>query len=168
VLPLKALLTDLISISASLGAIVWLFQEGHLHSLLNVTPAPIDPTVPVLLFCLLFGLSLDYEVFLLSRMKEAYEKSRNNRAAVAEGLERSGRLITGAAAIMVVVFFAFGLAHVTIIKAIGMGLGIAVFLDATLVRALVVPAIMRLLGDLNWWAPKWLADLHRRFGFAEH
>jgi len=167
VLPIKALLTDLISVSASFGALVWIFQEGNLHGITNVTPAPIDPTVPVLLFCLLFGLSLDYEVFLLSRMKEAYETTKDNRGAVAEGLERSGRLITGAAAIMVMVFFTFGLAHVTLIKAIGLGLGIAVLLDATLVRALVVPAVMRLLGDVNWWAPNWLVNLHRRLGFAE-
>ena len=167
VLPLKAVITDILSISASFGALVWIFQQGHLSTLLNFTPASLDPTVPVLLFCIVFGLSMDYEVLLLSRMKEAYEQSGDARSAVAEGLERSGRLITGAAAIMVAVFLAFGLADVALIKAIGLGMAIAVTVDATIVRALIVPATMRLLGRLNWWAPRPLARLHRRVGMGE-
>ncbi|MFN2452281.1 MAG: MMPL family transporter [Candidatus Dormibacteria bacterium] len=167
VLPLKAVLMNLLSLSAAFGALVWIFQEGNLGGILGVSPAPIDPTLPVLLFCIVFGLSMDYEVFLLTRMQEAWRAHGDNRSAVAEGLERSGRLVTGAAAIMVGVFFAFALAQVVLIKATGLGMGIAVFVDATLVRALVVPALMRLLGRANWWAPAWLQSLHARTGMAE-
>ena len=167
VLPLKAVLMNFLSISASFGALVWIFQDGHLSSWLNFTPSSIDPTLPVIMFCIVFGLSMDYEVLLLSRMQEEYHRTRDNRFAVAEGLERIGRLITGAAAIMVGVFLAFALAEVVIIKAIGLGMAIAVAIDATLVRALVVPATMRLLGNLNWWAPRPLAKLYRRLGLGE-
>jgi len=156
VLPLKAVLMNVLSLSAAFGALVWVFEQGHLSSVLGFTPSPLDPTIPVLLFCIVFGLSMDYEVFLLTRMQERYRLSRDNRTAVAEGLERSGRLVTGVAAIMACVFFAFALASVVTIKSLGFGMAIAVVVDATLVRALVVPALMRLLGDLNWWAPKWL------------
>ncbi|HEV2249302.1 MAG TPA: MMPL family transporter, partial [Candidatus Limnocylindria bacterium] len=167
VLPLKAVLMNFLSISASFGALVWIFQDGHLSSLLSFTPSSIDPTLPVIMFCIVFGLSMDYEVLLLSRMQEEYTRTHDNRYAVAEGLERIGRLITGAAAIMVGVFLAFALAQVVIIKAIGLGMAIAVAIDATLVRALVVPATMRLLGDLNWWAPRPLARLYARLGLGE-
>jgi RND superfamily putative drug exporter len=157
VLPIKAVLMNLLSLSAALGVMVWSVQQGHLSSLLNFTAAPIDPTLPILMFCLVFGLSMDYEVFLLTRMREAYLRHGDNSEAVAEGLEASGRLITGAAAIMVAVFIAFAfLAQEVVIKAIGLGMATAVFVDATLVRALVVPALMRLLGRANWWAPAWL------------
>jgi len=166
-LPLKAVLMNFLSISASFGALVWIFQDGHLASFLNFTPSSIDPTLPVIMFCIVFGLSMDYEVLLLSRMQEEYLRTRDNRHAVAEGLEKIGRLITGAAAIMVGVFLAFSLAEVVIIKAIGLGMAIAVAIDATLVRALVVPATMRLLGDLNWWAPRPLARLYRRLGLGD-
>jgi RND superfamily putative drug exporter len=159
VLPIKAVLMNLLSLSAAFGAMVWIFQDGHLSSLLNFTPSAIDPTLPVLLFCVVFGLSMDYEVFLLTRMQEAWRRSHDNRAAVAEGLERSGRLVTGAAAIMITVFLAFGLARVITIKATGIGMAVAVLADATLVRALVVPALMRLLGGINWWAPRWAQRL---------
>jgi len=167
VLPLKAVIMNILSIGASFGALVWIFQQGHLSSLLNFTAAPLDPSVPVLLFCIVFGLSMDYEVLLISRIQEEYRRSRNTTQAVADGLERSGRLITGAAAIMVAVFLAFGLADVVLIKSIGLGLAIAVALDATLVRALIVPAVMRLLGQANWWAPRRLARLHRRISLDE-
>jgi len=167
ILPLKAVLMNFLSISASFGALVWIFQDGHLASQLGFTPSSIDPTLPVIMFCIVFGLSMDYEVLLLSRMQEEYHRTRDNRHAVAEGLEKIGRLITGAAAIMVGVFLAFALADVVIIKAIGLGMAIAVAIDATLVRALVVPATMRLLGDLNWWAPRPLARLYRRLGLGE-
>jgi RND superfamily putative drug exporter len=160
VLPLKAVLMNILSLSAAFGALVWVFEQGHLSSILGFTPSPLDPTIPVLLFCIVFGLSMDYEVFLLTRMQERYRRSHNNRMAVAEGLEHSGRLVTGAAAIMACVFLAFALASVVTIKSLGFGMAVAVIVDATLVRALVVPALMRLLGDLNWWAPKWLR--HRR------
>jgi RND superfamily putative drug exporter len=167
ILPVKALVANLLSVSASFGALVWIFQQGHLSGLLGFTPQSIDPTLPVILFSIVFGLSMDYEVLLVSRIHEEYLRTGDNRTAVAEGLARSGRLITGAAAIMVAVFLAFGLAEVVIIKAIGIGLAVAVALDATVVRALVVPSVMRLLGDWNWWAPRPLRWLHRRAGLAE-
>jgi len=167
VLPLKAVIMNILSIGASFGALVWVFQQGHLSSLLNFTPAALDPSVPVLLFCLVFGLSMDYEVLLISRIQEEYRKTRDTTKAVAEGLERSGRLITGAAAIMVAVFLAFGLADVVLIKSIGLGLALAVAIDATLVRALIVPAVMRLLGSANWWAPRSLKRLHRKISLGE-
>ena len=167
VLPLKAVIMNILSIGASFGALVWVFQQGHLSSLLNFTPAPLDPSVPVLLFCLVFGLSMDYEVLLISRIQEEYRRSGDTTQAVASGLEKSGRLITGAAAIMAAVFLAFGLADVVLIKSIGLGLALAVAIDATLVRALIVPAVMRLLGRANWWAPRRLARWHRRIGSDE-
>jgi RND superfamily putative drug exporter len=150
-LPLKAVLMNLLSIAASFGALVWIFQEGHLAWLLRFDPAPLDSTLPVLLFCAVFGLSMDYEVLMLSRMKEEYLRTGDNTWAVAEGLERSGRLITGAAAIMVMVFGAFALARVILVKAMGVGLALAVAVDATLIRILIVPATMRLFGRANWW-----------------
>jgi RND superfamily putative drug exporter len=168
VLPLKAVLVNLLSISASFGALVWIFQDGHLSSQLAFTPQySIDPTTPVILFAIVFGMSMDYEVLLVSRIHEEYVRTGDNRRAVAEGLQRSGRLITGAAAIMVAVFCAFGLAEVVIIKAIGIGLAVAVALDATIVRVLVVPAVMRLLGDYNWWAPRPLRALYQRARLGE-
>ena len=167
VLPLKAVIMNILSIGASFGALVWVFQQGHLSSLLNFTPAALDPSVPVLLFCLVFGLSMDYEVLLISRIQEEYRKTGDTTQAVAQGLEKSGRLITGAAAIMVAVFLAFGLADVVLIKSIGLGLALAVAIDATLVRALIVPAVMRLLGRANWWAPRGLQRLHRRISLGE-
>ena len=163
-LPLKAVATNLMSITASFGALVWIFQDGHLGGLLGFTAQSIDPSVPVILFALVFGLSMDYEVFLLARIQERWTETRENTRAVAEGLERSGRLITGAAAVMVAVFLAFGLADFVLIKSIGIGIAIAIAIDATVVRALVVPAVMRLLGARSWWAPRPLAALHRRAG----
>ena len=168
ILPLKAVVLNMLSIGASFGALVWIFQQGHLSNLLAFTPQSIDPSIPVILFSIVFGLSMDYEVLLVSRIHEEYVRTGDNTAAVASGLERSGRLITGAAAIMFTVFMAFGLAEVVIIKAIGIGLAIAVAIDATLVRALVVPAVMRLLGDFNWWAPHPLRWLHQRAGLGDY
>jgi RND superfamily putative drug exporter len=167
VLPLKAVALNLLSISASFGALVWIFQDGHLSGLLGFTPQSIDPTVPVILFAIVFGMSMDYEVLLVSRIHEEYVRTGDNRRAVAAGLARSGRLITGAAAIMVAVFLAFGLAEVVLIKAVGLGLAIAIAIDATIVRAVIVPAVMRLLGDRNWWAPHPLRWVHRRSGLGE-
>jgi RND superfamily putative drug exporter len=166
-LPFKAVVMNFLSLSASFGALVFIFQDGHLRQLLNFTPTSIDPSVPVILFCIVFGLSMDYEVLLMSRMKEEFDRSSDNRLAVAAGLERSGRLVTGAAAIMVAVFLGFGLADVLLIKAIGLGMAIAVAIDATLVRALVVPATMRLLGNANWWAPAPLQRVYNRLGLSE-
>jgi RND superfamily putative drug exporter len=166
-LPLKAVVVNFLSISASYGALVWVFQEGHLSGLLDFTPGPINTTTPIIMFCILFGLSMDYEVMLLSRIKEEHGRTGDNRASVATGIERTGRLITGAALIMATVFFSFGLAEAVVIKAIGLGMGLAVLVDATIVRALLVPATMRLMGRWNWWAPKPLAKLHRRLGLSE-
>jgi putative drug exporter of the RND superfamily len=167
VLPLKAVITNLFSISASFGAMVWIFQEGHLSLLLGFTAQSIDPSIPVILFSIVFGMSMDYEVLLISRIQEEYRRTGDNQAGVAMGLEKSGRLITGAAAIMCVVFLAFGLASVVIIKAIGIGLAIAIAIDATVVRILIVPSVMRILGRANWWAPRSLSWLHRRIGAGE-
>jgi len=167
VLPLKAVLLNFLSIGASFGALVWIFQQGHLSTLLGFTPQSIDPSIPVILFSIVFGLSMDYEVLLVSRIHEEYVRTGDNTQAVASGLEKTARLITGAAAIMVTVFLAFGLAEVVIIKAIGIGLAVAVAIDATLVRALVVPAVMRLLGDWNWWAPRPLRNLYDRAGLGD-
>ena len=154
VLPLKALLMNTLSILASYGALVFIFQEGHFSHLLNFTPIGIvEASSPILMFCALFGLSMDYEVFLLSRIREAYEETRDNTAAVALGLERSGGIITSAAAIVILVSAAFASADMLLVKALGVGMAIAVLLDATLVRGLLVPATMRLLGDANWWWP---------------
>jgi len=156
VLPLKAVIMNLLSITGSFGALVWIFQDGHLSGVLGFEAGPIEPTLPVLLFCAIFGLSMDYEVLLLSRIQEEHQRTGDNRRAVAEGLARSGRLITSAAAIMVAVFVAFAAARVIVVKAMGVGMALAVALDATVVRILLVPATMRLFGELNWWAPRWL------------
>jgi RND superfamily putative drug exporter len=155
-LPLKAVAMNLLSITASFGALVWIFQDGHLADALGFTPGPIQTATPLIMFCLVFGLSMDYEVLLLSRVREEYDRRGDNAHAVAAGLERTGRLITGAAAIMAAVFFGFGLARSVIIQAVGIGIGIAVVVDATIVRALLVPATMRLMGRWNWWRPAWL------------
>ncbi|HEV2237351.1 MAG TPA: MMPL family transporter, partial [Ktedonobacterales bacterium] len=160
VLPLKALLMNTLSILASYGALVFIFQQGHFSHLLNFTPLGfVEASSPILMFCALFGLSMDYEVFLLSRVREAYEETGDNTAAVALGLERSGGIITSAAAIVILVSAAFASADMIIVKALGVGMALAVLLDATLVRGLLVPATMRLLGAANWWWPAALARL---------
>ncbi len=156
-LPLKAVLLNILSILASYGALVFVFQQGHFSGLLDFRAlGVIEATTPILLFAILFGLSMDYEIFLLSRVAEAYKRTGDNRASVAEGLQKSGLIITGAAAILVVVAASFVAADIVIVKAIGLGLALAVFVDATVVRALAAPALMRLAGDWNWWLPVWL------------
>ena len=167
VLPIKAILMTLLSISASFGAMVWIFQEGNLSGPLGFTsPGFTIAGNPIIMFSVLFGLSMDYEVLLLSRVQEAYRRSGDNRAAVAEGLSKTAGVITGAAAIMVTVFAAFALADTITIKSIGVGMAIAVFVDATIVRILLVPATMRLLGKWNWWAPGPLARFADKLGFS--
>lgn len=161
VLPLKAVVMNVLSIAGSFGAMVWIFQDGHLSGLLGFEPRPLEPVLPPLLFCFVFGLSMDYEVLLLARIREEYRRTGDNTMSVAWGLEKSGRLILSAAAIMVAVFLAFALASVVVVKAMGVGLALAVALDATVVRVLVVPAAMRLFGNLNWWAPPFLRPGHR-------
>jgi RND superfamily putative drug exporter len=167
VLPLKAVITNLFSISASFGALVFIFQQGHLSELLKFTPQSVDPSIPVILFSIVFGMSMDYEVLLISRIQEEYRRTGDNQRGVALGLEKSGRLITGAAAIMCAVFLAFGLAEVVIIKSIGVGLAVAIAIDATIVRILIVPSVMRILGRANWWAPRPLALLHSKIGAGD-
>jgi RND superfamily putative drug exporter len=162
VLPLKAVVMNVLSILASYGALVVIFQEGALSGLLHFQPLGyVEASLPILMFCVLFGLSMDYEVFLLSRIQEAHLDGADNPTSVARGLERSGRIITSAAAIVVLVSLSFVAADIVLIKALGLGTAIAVLLDATLVRALLVPATMRLLGNWNWWAPSWLPRFFR-------
>ncbi|TDU91128.1 RND superfamily putative drug exporter [Kribbella voronezhensis] len=168
VLPAKALLMNVFSLSASFGAMVWIFQEGHLAGLLDFTPAGfLDATNPVLLFAILFGLSMDYEVFLLSRIREEYDRTGDNTRSVALGLQRTGGIITSAALLLIIVVGAFATSGIVFVKMIGVGLVIAILLDATVVRALLVPATMRLLGRANWWAPAPLARWWQRHGFRE-
>ncbi len=165
-IPLKAVVMTLLSISASFGALVWIFQDGNLSNVLRFTPLPYTIAGnPIIMFSVIFGLSMDYEVLLLSRIQEAYRRTGDNTASVAEGLARTAGVITGAALIMVSVFAAFALADTITIKTIGVGMAIAVLLDATIVRVLLVPATMRLLGHWNWWAPGPLKRFADRLGF---
>ncbi len=166
-IPIKAVIMTLLSLTASFGALVWIFQDGNLKDLLHF--APLGYTVagnPVIMFAVLIGLSMDYEVLLLSRIQESYRRTGDNSEAVADGLARTAGVITGAALIMVTVFAAFALADTITIKSIGVGMALAVALDATIVRVLLVPATMRLLGRWNWWAPGPLGRLAERFGFS--
>ncbi|CAN5722591.1 MMPL family transporter [soil metagenome] len=167
VLPVKAVIMTLLSITASFGALVWIFQDGNLAELLDFVP--LGYTIagnPIIMFAVIFGLSMDYEVLLLSRVQEAYRRTKDNTASVAEGLSRTAAVITGAALIMVIVFSAFALAETITIKSIGVGMAIAVLLDATIIRVLLVPATMRLMGRWNWWAPGPLGRLADRLGFS--
>lgn len=154
--PLKAVLMNVLSIASAYGVAVAVFQWGWLSSVFGVEPAPIEPFVPLMLFAIVFGLSMDYEVFLLSRVKEEFDRTGDPTNSVADGLAATARVISAAAAIMVVVFGAFLLEDDRIVKLFGVGLAVAVLLDATLVRMLLVPATMALLGRGNWWIPQWL------------
>jgi len=166
--PVKALILNSLSLTATFGAMVWIFQDGNLSELLGFTATgTLDISMPILMFCIAFGLSMDYEVFLLSRIKEEYDRVGDNEASVALGLERTGRIITAAALLLSITFFAFGTSGVSFIKMFGIGLGLAVLMDATVVRAFLVPAFMRLAGDANWWAPAPLRRFHDRFGLKE-
>jgi RND superfamily putative drug exporter len=166
--PAKAVVLNILSLTATFGAVVWIFQEGNLSGVLDFSPTgSIDVTMPILMFCIAFGLSMDYEVFLLSRIKEEHDRTRENVSSVALGLERTGRIVTAAALLLSVVFIAFATSSVLFIKMFGVGLTIAVIVDATLVRATLVPAFMRLAGNANWWAPSWMRRIHNRFGLSE-
>ncbi len=155
ILPLKAVFMNTLSLVGAYGAVVWIFQQGHLSGVFDFTPAGhIDDVTPIVLFCILFGLSMDYEVFLLSRVHEEYLLTGDNALSVARGLECTGRIITSAGLILVVVAGSFAFADVVLIKAIGLGLAIAILLDATLIRCLLVPATIRVLGQWNWWLPR--------------
>jgi len=168
VIPLKALVLNILSLTATFGAMVWVFQEGHLSSALGFTATgTLDSSNPILMFCIAFGLSMDYEVFLLSRIKEEHDKTGDNVTSVAVGLERTGRIVTAAAALLAIVFLAFVTSGITFIKMFGLGMGLAVIMDATLIRGALVPAFMRLAGGANWWAPAPLRRFHERYGLRE-
>jgi RND superfamily putative drug exporter len=167
--PLKAVVLNLLSLTATFGAMVWIFQDGHLSGVLDFTPTgTIAVVMPILMFCIAFGLSMDYEVFLLSRIKEEHDKGADTTTSVARGLERTGRIVTAAAVLIAVVFIAFATSGVSFIKLFGIGLTLAVLVDAFLIRSTLVPAFMKLAGDANWWAPAPLRRFHARFGFSEH
>ncbi|RKF27123.1 MMPL family transporter [Micromonospora globbae] len=168
VLPVKAVLMNLLSIGASFGVVVWIFQDGHLADLLGFTPTGfIEPSNPILMLAVLFGLATDYEVFLLSRVREEWDRTGDNTASVAAGLQRTGRIITAAALLLIIVVAGFASGSMAYIKLIGVGMIVAIVVDATLVRALLVPATMRLLGRWNWWAPGPLGRIYRRYGLRE-
>lgn len=157
VIPLKAVVLNVLSILASFGALVWVFQQGHLSGVLNFESLGVtEATTPIVLFAVLFGLSMDYEIFLLSRIREAYLETGSNRESVKMGLQRSGAIITGAASILILVGGSFVLAEVVTVKSVGFGLALAVFIDVTIVRILIAPALMRIFGKWNWWFPDWL------------
>jgi len=168
VIPVKALLLNVVSLGASIGVIVWVFQHGHLQGVLGFdSVGAVESTIPLLVLAFGFGLSMDYEVFLISRIVELHERGYSNDDSVVVGLQRSGRIITSAALLVVIVFSGFVVGKLLVIKEIGVGLAVAVLLDATLVRMLLVPATMTLLGDWNWWAPRRLRRWHARFGITE-
>lgn len=172
VLPLKAMLINTLSLTAMFGMMAWLFQDGHLSNLLGFTATGyLVPTMPILMFCLAFGMSMDYEVFLLSRIREAWLASErtaaDNTRSVAIGVEHTGRIVTAAAVLMAIVLGAMVSSQVSFIQMFGLGLTLTVLADATVIRGLLVPALMRLLGTANWWAPRPLRRLHERFGFHE-
>ena len=168
VLPLEAIVANILSLSAMYGVVTWIFADGHLSGLLSFTPnGTISPTIPVLMFAIMFGLSMDYEVFLLSRIRERYVATGDNTAAIASGLQRTGGVITSAALLLLIVIGMFSISSITFIKLLGVGMIVALILDATLVRMLLVPATMRLLGDANWWAPAPLRRLATRYGIRE-
>lgn len=167
-IPVQAVLLNALSLTAMFGAVVWVFQEGHLSGLLSFTSTgDIETTLPVLMFCIAFGLSMDYGVFLISRIKEEYDRTGDHEGAVRAGLTRTGGLITAAAVILAVVMVAIGSSRVTNTKMLGLGIALAVLMDAMVVRSLLVPAVMKLTGKATWWAPAPLRRLHERFGLSE-
>lgn len=167
-LPVKAVVMSLVSIAASFGVVVWIFQDGHLSHLLGFTATGfLEPSTPVFLLAALFGLATDYEVFLLARVREEYDATGDNTTAVATGLQRTGQIITSAALLLIVVLAGLATGQVVFAKIIGIGMLTAITVDAALVRTLLVPATMRLLGRWNWWAPGPLAALYRRYGISE-
>jgi RND superfamily putative drug exporter len=168
-IPIKAMIMNSLSLTASFGALVWVFQEGRFVELLHYEPLYLsDATQPLILFAVVFGLSMDYEVLLLSRVREEFERTGDNEASVAKGLARTGRLITNAAALLVVVVGAFVTSDILFMKTLGVGMALAVGLDATIIRALLVPATMRLMGKWNWWAPAPLKKLWEKSGMGTH
>lgn len=170
IVPVKAITLNLLSLTATFGSMVYIFQDGHLKWLVGdfTSTGTIDATMPVLMFCIAFGLSMDYEVFLLSRIREEYLRSGDNTHSVALGLEKTGRVMSAGAVLIATVFITFASSGLTLLKLLGIGLALAVIIDATLVRGLLVPAFMRLAGRANWWAPPFMVRLHDRFGLSEY
>jgi len=168
VLPLKAVAMNAVSITASFGVVTWIFQQGHLSDLLGFeSTGYLDSTNPILMLAILFGLSMDYEVFLLSRVREQWDRTHDNDLAVATGVQKTGRIITSAALLLAVVIGAFGLSGIVFMKMIGIGMLVALIIDATVVRAVLVPATMKLLGSWNWWAPGPMRRWWQRYGWRE-
>lgn len=165
--PLRALVLNVISLAATLGVMTWIFQEGHLSSVLGFTAQPMETSMTVLMFCIAFGLSMDYEVFVTSRIKELHELGENQEDSVVNGLGHTGRIVSAAAALLAVSFFAFGTAEISFMQLFGLGSGLAILIDAIAVRGVLVPAAMRLLGRSAWYAPAFLRTVHRRFGLRE-
>jgi RND superfamily putative drug exporter len=165
--PIRALLGNILTLGATLGTMVWIFQDGHFASVLGFTPTPTNTAMPVLLFCIAFGLSMDYEVFLMSRIKELHDSGASNTASVIGGLARTGRIVSTAAALLAVSFFAFATSHVSFIQLFGLGTGMAILIDATLIRGVLVPTFMRAFGENSWYAPTWLRHLHNNIGVNE-
>ncbi|WP_461036690.1 MMPL family transporter [Streptomyces mayteni] len=165
--PLRALALNLISLGAAIGVMTWIFQDGNLASLLGFTPQPMDTSMVVLMFCVAFGLSMDYEVFVISRIKELHDQGADTATAVADGLGHTGRIVTAAAFLLAVSFFAFGTAQVSFMQMFGLGSGLAILIDAVAVRGILLPAAMRLLGRSAWYAPGALRRVHGRFGLSE-
>jgi RND superfamily putative drug exporter len=179
-IPLKALALNVLSLSAAFGAMVWIFQDGHLGGLGTTATGILVANIPVLLFCIAFGLSMDYEVFLVSRIREFWLTSAQTRAdgislaphlrsdeSVALGIARTGRVVTAAAVVMSISFAALIAAQVSFMRMFGLGLTLAILVDATLVRMVLLPAFMHVMGEWNWWAPKWMTKLHNRIGLEE-
>ncbi|MEV0935324.1 MMPL family transporter [Streptomyces phaeochromogenes] len=165
--PLRALVLNMISLGATLGVMTWIFQDGNLSSLLGFTAQPMDVSMTVLMFCIAFGLSMDYEVFVTSRIKELHDLGEDNESAVTNGLGHTGRIVTAAACLLAVSFFAFGTAKLSFMQLFGLGSGLAILIDAVAVRGILVPAAMRLLGRSAWYAPGFLRKFHGRFGLSE-
>jgi RND superfamily putative drug exporter len=165
--PIRSLLLNAATLAATAGLMVWIFQDGHLSGPLHFTPLPLDTSMLVLLFCIVFGLSMDYEVIVLSRIKELHDQGLDNETSVTEGLTRSGRIVSTAAALIAVQFFAIGSATVSFLQLFGVGAGFAVLVDATLVRAVLVPSAQRVLGRAAWYAPAPMRRIYRRVGLAE-
>ena len=170
-IPLKALVLNVLSLSAAFGAMVWVFQNGHLGGLGTTATGILVANIPVLLFCIAFGLSMDYEVFLVSRIREFWLRSVRTRVdndeSVALGIARTGRVVTAAAVVMSISFAALIAAQVSFMRMFGLGLTLAILVDATLVRMVLLPAFMHVMGEWNWWAPKWMTRLHDRFGIED-
>jgi RND superfamily putative drug exporter len=168
VLPIKAVLLNLVSLLATLGLLTWVFLDGNLRELLGgfTLTGSIDASMFILIAVVTFGLSMDYELFLLSRIKEQHELGMNTTDSVAIGLQRSGRIITAAALVLAANFLPFVTSGVSTVKMLGLGIAFAILLDATVVRALLVPALMKLFGDANWWAPKWMKKIADKAGLS--